>query len=52
MSLQKIFDLIENKSHSLRKKNSKADGQKFWKPIKEILSNIDIKVKEWKNIRK
>lgn len=50
MSLQEIFDLIENKSHSLRLKNSNADGQKFWKPIKEILSNINIKVEKWKNV--
>jgi len=52
MSIRDIFTLIENKSHDLRKKNPKADGQKFWQPIKNILSEINIEASSWKKIKK
>ena len=52
MSIRDIFTLIENKSHNLRKKNPKADGQKFWQPIKNILSEINIEASSWKKIKK
>ena len=30
MTLEKIFNLVEQKSYGLRKNDIKADGQKFW----------------------
>ena len=52
MSLQQIFSLVEKKSHLLRKKDKHADGQKFWQPIKQLLSEVKINVKSWKRIDK
>jgi len=52
MTLEKIFNLVEQKSYELRKNDIKADGQKFWQPIKNILSTIDIKADKWKHINK
>ena len=52
MSLIQLFEIVEKKSHQLRKSNSQADGQKFWKPIKEELSKFDIEASGWKNIKK
>lgn len=53
MSLNKLFTLVEKKSHELRKKNPKADGLKFWKPIKNELSKYDnLKASQWKKLKK
>lgn len=52
MSLIQLFEIVEKKSHQLRKSNPQADGQKFWKPIKEELSKFDIEATGWKNIKK
>lgn len=49
-TLELIFNLVEKKAHELRKKNAKADGQKFWQPIKNILKKYDVKVNKWKKI--
>ena len=40
MSLQQIFDIVEKKSHNLRKSDPNANGLKFWHPIKKTLSTL------------
>lgn len=46
-----LFDLVYNESVKLRKKDNKADGLKFWKPIKNELSKFDnITTTKWKTI--
>ena len=53
MSLESLFNLVEKKSDQLRKKKAKADGQKFWQPIKKILEEYDqINGNQWKPIKK
>ena len=52
MRLIQLFEIVEGKSHQLRKTNPKADGKKFWEPIKQELSKFDIEATEWKNIEK
>jgi len=53
MSLEKLFKIVEKKSHNLRKKNPNADGLKFWKPIKNELSKYDsVKASQWKRFKK
>jgi len=53
MSLESIFNLVEKKSHQLRTKKPKADGQKFWQPIKKILEEYDqISGIQWKPVPK
>ena len=52
--LEKIFDMVLEKSYQLRKKNpTNFDGQRFWQPIKKILEPFDShNAKKWKKISK
>lgn len=50
-NLELLFKNILKKTQELRKKNPKLDGQKFWQPIKEILTQFDdLPAKEWRKI--
>ena len=51
--LKKIFNLVLHSARELRRNNLHADGLKFWKPIKNVLSEYDgIKASSWKHIKK
>ena len=52
MSLIKLFEIVETKSYQLQKKNQQIDIEKFWKFIKEEVSNFDIEINQWKSINK
>ena len=52
MELNKLFNDVEKKFYNLIKKDNNIDGQKLWQPIKNILSNYDIKAKKWKHQKK
>ena len=50
-NLEKLFNIVRINSCKLRKNNKKADGLKYWKPIKGILSQLDdVAPAEWKKI--
>ena len=51
MSLKLLFEVVEKKSFLLRKNNSNANGQDFWKPIKDELSKFNIQATGWKKIK-
>ncbi len=49
--LEQLFLFVKNGACKLRKKNNNADGLKYWKPIKELLSQYDnVKPAKWKKI--
>ena len=49
--VQGLFDLVRKKSKMLRENNNKADGQAFWKPIKDTLARYsDITASKFKQI--
>ena len=52
MSLIKLFEIVETKTYQLQKKNPQIDIEKFWKFIKEEVSNFDIEINQWKSINK
>ena len=50
MTLKLLFEIVEKKAYMLRKDNVKANGQDFWKPIKDELSKFSIQANGWKKI--
>lgn len=51
--LEYIFNLVKRKSKEYNANNENPDGQKFWQPIKKLLSQFDNKGKaKWKPINK
>ena len=51
MRLKLLFEIVEKKAYLLRKNNSNANGQDFWKPIKDELSRFNIQATGWKKIK-
>lgn len=48
LELIKLFNAVKKTSKYIRQKNPKADGYKFWQPIKKILNNSTGEANKWK----